>query len=237
MLAVLSGEEGRLAASGSTGIRSAVERTTNVYTVAMATTPELDCRILLIAHIGMICVAQSYSWPRFWPHGIGREEHFFSGRSSLQVPLSVAWRDWSMRPTYGFRSIAGAPQLAQPSGSQPGREVPDDHCHPLHRARHDPARLQRNSWITRPRAAAGCRSAGTTAVQRERYRQAPGQVDQGSLTGGIADAAATRQQPADRRDVHDAAAALSAHNRGGRPRRAGTARGRWFRRAGPRSAA
>ena len=35
-----------------------------------------------------------------------------------------------MRPTFGFRSIAEALRLAQPPGSQPGREVPDDHCCP-----------------------------------------------------------------------------------------------------------
>ncbi len=34
-------------------------------------------------------------------------------------------------------------RLAQPSGSQPGRKVPKDHCHPIHCARHDPARLHR----------------------------------------------------------------------------------------------
>ena len=37
---------------------------------------------------------------------------------------------------------------------QPGREVPDDHCHPLHRARHDPARLHR-SQTARPRRVPG----------------------------------------------------------------------------------
>jgi hypothetical protein len=40
-----------------------------------------------------------------------------------------------MRLTFGFRSIARALRLAQPPGSQPGREVPDDHCRPIHRAR------------------------------------------------------------------------------------------------------
>jgi len=55
-----------------------------------------------------------------------------------------------MRPTFGFRSIAGALRLAQPAGSQPGREVPDDHCRPIHRARHDPARLHRRR-TARPR--------------------------------------------------------------------------------------
>jgi hypothetical protein len=31
-------------------------------------------------------------------------------------------------------------RLAQPSESQPGPEVPDDHCRPIHCPRHDPAR-------------------------------------------------------------------------------------------------
>jgi integrase/recombinase XerD len=35
------------------------------------------------------------------------------------------------------------PQMAQPPGSQPVREVPDDHCRPIHRTRYDPARLHR----------------------------------------------------------------------------------------------
>ncbi len=39
----------------------------------------------------------------------------------------------------GFRSFAGTWQLAQPPGSQHGREVPDDHCHSINCARHDPA--------------------------------------------------------------------------------------------------
>jgi hypothetical protein len=42
------------------------------------------------------------------------------------------------------------PQLAQPPGSQPGQEVLDDHCRPIHRARHDPARLHRRR-TARPR--------------------------------------------------------------------------------------
>jgi len=37
-----------------------------------------------------------------------------------------------------FRSIAGTRIWPSP-GSQPAREVPDDHCRPIHRARHDPA--------------------------------------------------------------------------------------------------
>ncbi len=42
----------------------------------------------------------------------------------------MTWRDRPVRPTFGFRLIAGALRLAQPPGSQPGREVPDDHCYP-----------------------------------------------------------------------------------------------------------
>ena len=83
----------------------------------------------------------------------GVPEHFSSGRSSLRVPLAVTWRDRRMRPTVGFRSIAGT-SLAQPPGSQPGREVPDDHCRPIHRARRDPARLHRRR-TARPRRVPG----------------------------------------------------------------------------------
>ncbi len=57
------------------------------------------------------------------------------------IPAGVTWRDRLSLPTVGFRSFAGTRQLAQPPGSQPGREVPDDHCHPFNCARHDPARL------------------------------------------------------------------------------------------------
>ena len=39
-------------------------------------------------------------------------------------------------------------------GSQPGREVPDDHCRPIHCPRHDPARLHR-SRTARPRRVPG----------------------------------------------------------------------------------
>ena len=54
----------------------------------------------------------------------------------------VAPRDRAGRPTVGFRLTAGA-GTGPASRSQPGREVPDDHCRPIHRARHDPARLHR----------------------------------------------------------------------------------------------
>ena len=90
----------------------------------------------------------------YQPCRIGDPEHFSRSRSSLQVPLAVTWRDRPTRPTFGFRSIAGALRLAQPPGSQPGREVPDDHCHPIHRARHDPARLHRPR-TARPRRVPG----------------------------------------------------------------------------------
>src|SRR5262249_51869907 len=36
------------------------------------------------------------------------------------------------------------PQLAQPPGSPPGREVPDDQCRPIHCPRHHPASLHRS---------------------------------------------------------------------------------------------
>ncbi len=41
--------------------------------------------------------------------------------------------------------MADADEMALDTGPasrfRPGREVPDDHCRPIHRARHDPARL------------------------------------------------------------------------------------------------
>jgi hypothetical protein len=36
----------------------------------------------------------------------------------------------------GFPFNCWDSQLAQPTGSQPGREVPDDHCRPIHCSRH-----------------------------------------------------------------------------------------------------
>jgi hypothetical protein len=72
---------------------------------------------------------------------------------SLSWPV-VTCCDWSMRLTLGFRSIAGTRKLAQPSGSQPAREVPDDHCRPNHCPRHDPARLHRRR-TARPRRVPG----------------------------------------------------------------------------------
>jgi hypothetical protein len=41
----------------------------------------------------------------------------------------------------GFPLNRWDPPLAQPPGSQPGREVPDDHRCPIHSPCHDPARL------------------------------------------------------------------------------------------------
>ena len=65
----------------------------------------------------------------------------------------VASRNWAGRLTVGFRLTAGA-GTGPASRSQPGREVPDDHCHPIHRARHDPARLHRCRAV-RPRRVPG----------------------------------------------------------------------------------
>src|SRR5262249_46667132 len=39
----------------------------------------------------------------------------------------VTWCDWLTRLALGFHSIAGTRSWPSP-GSQPGREVPDDHC-------------------------------------------------------------------------------------------------------------
>lgn len=44
-------------------------------------------------------------------------EHFFSGRSSLQVPLDVTWRDRRVQPTVGFRSAARRAARTPQSGS------------------------------------------------------------------------------------------------------------------------
>ena len=63
---------------------------------------------------------------------------------------SVTWPD-------GLRWISVeplGPGLAQLPGFQLGREVPDDHYRPIHRARHDPALLHR-SRTARPRRLPG----------------------------------------------------------------------------------
>jgi hypothetical protein len=46
-----------------------------------------------------------------------------------------------MRLTLRFPLNRWDSQLAQPFGSEPGREVPDDHSRPIHCPRHDTARL------------------------------------------------------------------------------------------------
>ena len=55
---------------------------------------------------------------------IGVPEHFSSGRSSLQVPLAVTWRDRQMRPTVGFRSIAGTRSWPSLPGLSPAGRCP-----------------------------------------------------------------------------------------------------------------
>jgi hypothetical protein len=70
-------------------------------------------------------------------------------RTRLRVPSSPDLRtvvtrcDRLMRFTFGLPLNRWDSQLAQGSGSQPGPEVPDDHCRPIHCPRHDPARLHR----------------------------------------------------------------------------------------------
>jgi len=54
----------------------------------------------------------------------------------------------------GFRFIAGARCWPQLPGPRLVREVPDDHCRPIYRARHDSARLHRRRAI-RPRRVPG----------------------------------------------------------------------------------
>jgi hypothetical protein len=65
-------------------------------------------------------------------------------RHSVTGPDSLRWV--SVEPL--------GPGLAQLPGFQPGGEVPDDHCRPIHRARHDPARLHRPR-TARPRRVPG----------------------------------------------------------------------------------
>jgi hypothetical protein len=52
------------------------------------------------------------------------------------------------------------PRSAQSSRFQPGREVPDDHCRPIYRTRHDPTRLHRSRTP---------RLAGYRGLTRETY--------------------------------------------------------------------
>ena len=49
--------------------------------------------------------------------------------------------------------------MAQPPVSQPGREVPDDHSRPIHRARNDPARLHRCRYFSGRAAPLGLAAA------------------------------------------------------------------------------
>ena len=61
--------------------------------------------------------------PRAMGEIIGRET-FSSGRSSLRVPLAITWRDRRMRPTVGFRSIAGTRNWPSLSGLSPAGRCP-----------------------------------------------------------------------------------------------------------------
>jgi hypothetical protein len=51
-------------------------------------------------------------------------------KTMCRTPLAMTWRDRPTGPTFGFRSIAGTCGWPSLFGSQPGREVPDDHCRP-----------------------------------------------------------------------------------------------------------
>jgi hypothetical protein len=44
----------------------------------------------------------------------------------------VAWSDRLEKLSLGFRLTAGTRRRPGLPGSQPGREVPDDHCYPIH---------------------------------------------------------------------------------------------------------
>ena len=56
--------------------------------------------------------------------GIGGLEHFSDGRSSLQVPQVLTWHDRPMRPTFGFRSIAGTCGWPSLPGLSPAGRCP-----------------------------------------------------------------------------------------------------------------
>jgi hypothetical protein len=58
-----------------------------------------------------------------------------------------------------FRSIAGIRSWPSFPSLSPAREVPDDHCRPIHCPRHDPARLHRRR-TARPRRVPGCPGCG-----------------------------------------------------------------------------
>jgi hypothetical protein len=105
------------------------------------------------------------SWPFWTPFlpGLGWEtaraySAVWSG-SHRHPGLLKSWRsvtlcDRSVQLTFGFRLNPWDPQMAQPPGSQPGREVPDDHCCPIHCPRYHPAALHR-SRTARPRRVPG----------------------------------------------------------------------------------
>jgi hypothetical protein len=81
----------------------------------------------------------------------GDPEHSWVARHAR--PLASWWR--RVIGPDGLRWVSVEPLasgLAQLPGSQPGREVPDDHCRPIHRARHDPACLHRRRTASNRRA-------------------------------------------------------------------------------------
>jgi hypothetical protein len=95
------------------------------------------------------------------------EQEIFGGLEQFPVPAALA-RWWHSVTRVdglrlGFRLTAGT-GTGPASRFQPGREVPDDHCRPIHRTRHDPARLHRR------RTARPCRFlAGYRGLTREAF--------------------------------------------------------------------
>jgi hypothetical protein len=80
-------------------------------------------------------------------------EGFSRYRLRASFQLVVTWRDHLGGFTLGSVNRWDR-NWPSPPRFQPGREAPDNHCRPIHRVRHDPARLHR-SRTARPRRVPG----------------------------------------------------------------------------------
>jgi integrase/recombinase XerD len=91
-------------------------------------------------------------------------EHFSPGLAGLRHSLVCGTARPDQAAYVGFPFNRWDRNWPSLTGFQPGREVPDDHCRPIHRARYDPARLHRS----RTAALAGF-LAGYRGLTREAY--------------------------------------------------------------------